>query len=343
MTLFFSTLDRCLLLAIQLLAGRSATERLVTVANWHYPLVDSQAPRIRRSRLYFRSLIFLSSTRRWLTFIFDNPAMTQAAVRNQDLIEKIHRPYLSKQLSCQEREALLQSHYTFCESHPHGPVLLAASLANIELAEVIGKSGAKFKLALMPSGALQKEGELTVQCAADGLALFQLAFSVGRSDAARCLFIGCLQSSPDERAKEKIREATKEMHGLRARNLALIAIQAIAGAYGIQRIFAVSDKQHIYRHWRKRRQIMQNYDDMWLDLGGAAASNGMFELPLQHVQRALSEYPSNKRSGISKRHALELHITQAIAAAIQQAGAAAAGNADMLAPREVSPAAGTAQ
>jgi len=134
----------------------------------------------------------------------------------------------------------------------------------------------------------------------------------GEKTGAPALFVGCLQGSPDAATRDAIKDATKEMHGLRPRQLLLVALQAIARAYGLSAIVGVCDSQHIYRHWRKRREIMQSYDEMWLDLGAERQGDGMFELPLLHQPRPLADYPSNKRSAMAKRQALELQVTERI-------------------------------
>ena len=134
-----------------------------------------------------------------------------------------------------------------------------------------------------------------------GLVLLSLAFTLSAQGKAPMLLVGCLQGSPDAAVRDAIRDATKELFGLRPRQLLLVALKAIARAYGLSGIVGISDRLHVYRHWRKRRRIMQSYDEMWQDLGGTRRDDGLFELPLMHQQRALTDYPSNKRSAMARR------------------------------------------
>ncbi|MEY5099474.1 MAG: hypothetical protein RJA36_2193 [Pseudomonadota bacterium] len=314
--------DALSLSAFRLRAGKEAAGQLAAVADWHYPLGSPETPRQRRSRLYLRSLCYARSTARWLGFLWSDPSRLAAARSNRDLVEKIHRPYLRKDLGSAERLALLESHYRFGASQPHGALLVSATLRDFPLAELDGKTGKTLRLVLGPAGSLQKEGELRLSLEYDGLALLSLAFTLGMVAGGPALFVGCLQGSPDEAVREAIRDATKEMFGLRPRQLLLVALQAIARAYGLSAIVGVSDSLHIYRHWRKRREIMQSYDAMWLDLGATRQAGGMFELPLLHQQRPLTDYPSNKRSAMAKRQALEQLVAERILQTIARQGPA---------------------
>lgn len=308
----YSLTDRLLLSVFGLKAGKESAGRLATVADWHYPLESPDTPRPRRTRLYLRSLIYARSTACWLDFLWSSPAMLEAARRNPDLAEKLHRPYMRKDLSAGERLALLVSHYRFGLSQPHGSLLVLATLRDEPLAELCGKSGKRFRLVLGPAGSLQKEGELRLRLECDGLLLLSLAFSLSAQGTAPLLFVACLQGNPDAAVRDAIRDATKELFGLRPRQLLLVALQAIARAYGLSGIVGICDRLHIYRHWRKRRQIMQSYDEMWQDLGTTRRADGLFDLRLLHQPRPLTDYPANKRSAMAKRQALEQQLIERI-------------------------------
>lgn len=312
----FSFLDSALLSACKLAMGPAVADKLRVAADWHHPLVGSRSPRSRRSRWFLRSFATCRSTAKWLDFLWSRPDLLNAARQNPDLLEKIHRPYLRKKLSAADRFELLESHYAFCLAHPHGSLLLQASLKEVELAEILGKNGVKYRLTLKPAGALQKEGELVLHLEGEGFSIIQLAFTCSMTAGVSRILVGCLQGNPDQACKDKIREATKEMFGLRPRNLALLSLQTLAQAYGIKEVLGVEDAQHIYRHWRKRRKIFQSYNEIWADLGGAPGFDGMYALPSAHVQRPLTEYPSNKRSTYAKRHVLECELMQQILATV---------------------------
>src|SRR5574343_591306 len=148
----YSLVDEVALSAFRFLAGKGAADRLAVVADWHYPTGHPQTQRPRRARLYLRSLFYARSTARWLDFLWSDPARRQAARRNRDLVEKIHRPYLRKDLDSGGRLALLESHYGFGARQPHGALLVAATLDDVLLAELGGKTGKAFGLVLGPAG-----------------------------------------------------------------------------------------------------------------------------------------------------------------------------------------------
>lgn len=308
----YTLADSLLSSVFRLQAGKEAAGHLATVADWHYPLGSPETQRARRTRLYLRSLLYARSTACWLNFLWSSPALLEATRLNRDLAEKLHRPYMRKDLRSAERLALLESHYRFGISQLHADLLVTATLRDVALAELSGKSGRDFQLVLGPAGSLQKEGELRLRLECDGLVLLSLAFTLSEQAGRPVLLVGCLQGSPDAAVRDAIRDATKELFSLRPRQLLLVALQAIAQAYGLTGIVGVCDRLHIYRHWRKRRDIMQSYDEMWQDLGGSRRTDGMFELPLAHQQRPLAEYPSNKRSAMARRQALERQLVERI-------------------------------
>lgn len=303
---FFDFIEHLMLGAFRMLAGNSSAVRLETVAQWHHPILTPPVERPRRSRMYMRSLIYARSTAQWLEFLWSTPSLLFAARHNPDLCEKIHRPYMMKRLACEARRNLLTSHYRLTQQHPVGALLLLASLQRQSLGKIQGKTGQIYELTLEPSGSLQKEGELKLSLEHEGQSIMALAFTCGDDQKRPALFVGCLQGSPHSSNRDSIKDATKEMFGLRPRNLLLTALQALAEGLGAFTILAVNDQEHIYRHWRKRKTIFQSYDAMWSDLGARQRADGLFVLPTTLDQRPLSEYPSNKRGTIAKRNTLEL-------------------------------------
>lgn len=308
-----SLIDRLFLSLVRALSGTQAAEHLRTTADWLYPVGGRRNPAYKRWRYLLRSLMFLRATTDWLRFLFARPKL-RAVLRHQPaLAEKVHRPYLRKELSAAGRVAALTAHYGICLAHPSRDLLLTAAERETEIARFAGKDGEAFQITLGPPGTLQKEGELALKLIMSGKTLYRLAFSFLRADYGPAVFIGCLQGAPgSQETGERMRTATKALHGRRPRDMMIDTLQALAQALGASHVVACGRDQHIYRHRRKQRDFSQDYDKVWEEVGGARLSDGSYELPLVPVQRPLSEYPSKKRAAMARRHALERDVAAGI-------------------------------
>jgi uncharacterized protein YndB with AHSA1/START domain len=77
----------------------------------------------------------------------------------------------------------------------------------------------------------------------------------------------------------------------------------------MDRLRAVSDAMHIYRHWQKRKQVAASYDSWWLESGGQLAADGMFDLPPTFIMRDISTIKVNKRQLYRRRYQMFTDIT----------------------------------
>ena len=304
----YALLDRMLLWAVRGLAGGAAAQQIGTAAQWLYPAAAAGDARYRRSKMLLRSLVQLGPTMRVLDCLWNSKPLLALLRQHPYLVEKIHRPYSYRSLGAGARARQLVSHYQFLLRQPGARLLLAAMQADAVVAEFAGKGGASYRLVLCSARDLPKEGELMLRLECDGFTLLKTAFSCGRRNGLPCLIIGCWQGNNCPTSRDRMRDATRDLWGLRPRDLLFAGMQAMAAACGLPGMAGVGDTQHIYRHWRKRRCIMQSYNAVWTDMGGIEAPDGLFSLPLSHQRRPLNDYPSNKRGAAARRHALEDQI-----------------------------------
>ena len=301
----YPLLDTMLLWAVRALAGGAAAQRIGTAAEWLYPAADHGTARYRRSKMLLRSLAQLGPTTRVLDCLWNSKPLLALLQQHPYLAEKIHRPYGYRSLGARARASQLIAHYQFLLRQPGARLLLAAMHADAVLAEFAGKSAASYRLVLCSARDLPKEGELMLRLECDGFTLLKAAFSCGDRNGLSSLVIGCWQGNNCPTSRDRMREATRDLWGLRPRDLLFAGLQAMAAACELPGMAGVGDTQHIYRHWRKRRCIVQSYDAIWTDMGGIEAPDGLFSLPLTHQRRPLNAYPSNKRGAAARRHALE--------------------------------------
>ncbi|HEX8884400.1 MAG TPA: DUF535 family protein [Noviherbaspirillum sp.] len=308
-------LDTMLLWTVRALAGDTTAQRIGAAAEWLYPAADPGTARYRRSKMLLRSLTHLGPTMRVLNCLWDSKPLLALLQRHPYLAEKVHRPYSYKSLNANARAGNLISHYEFVLRQPGAQLLLSAMQADAVLAEFTGKSGASYRLLLSSARDLPKEGELMLRLECQGFTLLKTAFTCGSRNGVPGLVIGCWQGNNCPTSRDRMRDATRDLWGMRPRDLLFTGLQALAAACGLQGMAGIGNTQHIYRHWRKRRAIVQSYDAIWTDMGGTEGPDGLFSLPLEHQRRPLNAYPSNKRGAAARRHALEDQVLAQLIAA----------------------------
>jgi uncharacterized protein VirK/YbjX len=158
-----------------------------------------------------------------------------------------------------------------------------------------------------------KEGELVLslwRCevaagAASRQRVAALAFTIHKHDGAWVAHIGCLQGGSGSDTADLIRQATRELQGLRPKQAVVIALYAMTSACGLDHVRAVARADHVYQsHWRRRGRVQADYDTYWTELGGIADGSA-WRLPAQLSRKAVEDIASRKRSQYRRRHALE--------------------------------------
>lgn len=265
--------------------------------------------RRRRLRFYLRTLLSLRATASWLELL-DRQADLQACTEHEpEMAEKIHRPYRRAGLPLKARLALVQNHVKIAE-RLGWTRLMAAAYGNPEsIASFNDRTGHVLQLVLSRPAQFGKEGELALHIADGDERLYSACFSFRETDGRRELDIGCIQGPAAEDGRQKIRDLTRNLHGLRPRSLMLEALRDVAAAAGCERLRMVGNSNHIYRSLRKRRKIAFDYDAFCAEIEGAAADESDWLLPLVADARPLSEVPSKKRAETARRRALlaEIH------------------------------------
>jgi uncharacterized protein VirK/YbjX len=183
-------------------------------------------------------------------------------------------------------------------------------------------SGRIVDLRLVYADQFEKEGELTLTVvdAAAGLELATLTFCIAGTGGERAIWIGGLQANPAAQTRVLINEVAKEMHGLRPKALALWALRQLARTWQIDRIQAVADEHHIYRHRHKRRSFSASYDQFWSESDGVRQAQG-WELPLETSERPAAELKASRRKAHARRYAMLAELAPLFTQAVEQLAA----------------------
>lgn len=261
-----------------------------------------------------RGIGFLRLNRNWCE-ILQSSALAGISANHPCLYQKLQRPYLNCRLNTRQRFYALENHYHFVatcfspgaikkiyakpagsKQGSAGPGILLAELP----LEEVGQLGLRLGFSWQ-----EKEGDLAISLVnlETGVNLFSLTFSIPFFwPGAGEIFIGGLQGNKRANGKDEVVAITRGLHGLRPKALLLFTLQELAGIWGIARLRAVSDANHIYRHWQKKRPIAASYDQSWLESGGQLAADGMFDLPATFVPREVNTLKVNKRQLYRRRY-----------------------------------------
>lgn len=257
-------------------------------------------------KFLLRSWFRPNLTRTWLARLVQ-PDVAPLWVLRPRLASKLQRPYISSEWNEPVRLAALLGHYDAL-TRIFSPATLAAIYSSgVDVLDLVhSPSGRRLKLRLSYLDQFEKEGELTLAVVdhATGLTIAGLTFCLARNDGRRIAVIGGLQAHPDPRTRGLIHDVAKETYGLRPKALALWSLQQLAQPWQIEQIQAVCDQQHIYRHWRKQREIAASYDEFWSESDGRRLPGGGWELPLQMRQRTRAEVKPTRRRLYEQRYAL---------------------------------------
>jgi uncharacterized protein VirK/YbjX len=278
---------------------------------------------LKRIKYVLRGLAIYRETREWFDFLHQ-PWMTPIVEKHPCLFHKLQRPYLNRILTPRQRLETLRTHYRFVQTN-FSPQLKRALFDGTGL--ILGElaAGEEGLVALRLSfSRMEKEGDLTLDLVElkSGIQVASLSFSISRWEKkATEIFVGGLQGN-HQFSKEGVVALTRALHGLRPKALLFFTLQQLAQAWGITRLRAVSNEQHIYRHFQKRRNISASYNAFWEDCEGRLTGDRMFDLPVIFTPRPISEIKVNKRSMYRRRYTMLADLSETIHARLNFKGVA---------------------
>jgi uncharacterized protein VirK/YbjX len=287
-------------------------ERLVSNATRSITIrsgVSRDMPRIPYWRellkLKARAMVHREQTRRWLHLLNSHPAFSEYIQNWPRFLYKIYRPYLTATLAMDARLAVLASHYQFIFQRGLGPVVAQASHAGVPLAAIDGKTGVRYQVRLRAVGTLEREGELTLQLCEGDEALYSVAFTFAWRGGVLAVSIGCIQGANTEGTLDAIRLATRELHGLRPKQLLVSLVRHIGHGLGCERLYLVSNKNRVVRGAMRQGRVRSDYDQLWNELGAERQPDGDYLLPCVPLATPdLEQVPSKKRAEARRRHEL---------------------------------------
>ncbi len=249
---------------------------------------------------------------RFLAFAAAHPRMRACIKCDPRLLERHLHRFINRHWHRAARLRSLQCHYR------HMLHRLPATLfddiyvrGRATLGQLTLKDGSQLALHLRPPVFMGCEGELCIELSEmDGRPLYRLVMTLIDEST---LAIGCLQGPDGVHARDRVRELTRHMHGLRPKQLMLTLAYAFAAQCGVRRLLAVGKAGHPLRG---RDRFHADYDGFWREQGGMPVSGDWFLMPAAPPHRTESGVPSKHRALHRRRAELRRQAEQMLADAL---------------------------
>jgi uncharacterized protein VirK/YbjX len=270
-----------------------------------------------RFKLRLRAGLHPAATNVWLQLLNSHPVLADLVRARPRLIFKIYRPYLSGTLDCARRTRLLAEHYRFILRQGLGPLSVRAARDPVPLGDVEGKSGLRYTVRLCAVDPMEREGELVLQLAQQDELVYSCAFSFFQGERGMVLGIGCMQGPKGERGLDLIRDATRELHGLRPKNLMIRMLSQIGHDHGCVELRLVGNGNRAVRSALGRGKVHADYDSFWRELGAARRADGDYQLACEALAAPdLALIASKKRAEARRRHETLVVLSAAVGASL---------------------------
>jgi len=302
-------------------------ERLVAAALPSVTLRSAVPPQLPRlafvrelAKIRLRALLHRRLTPDWLHLLNSHPAFSEYVRTCPRFLYKVYRPYSSTALGPGQRLAAIRAHYEFIFRRGLGQVAARASQAPVVVAEAEGRSGLPYRIELRTLTQFDREGEMVLQLVQGDKMLYTVAFTIAPRDGGQApdIHIGCIQGGKTEDVREAIRTATRELHGLRPKQLMIGLVRQLAHEYGCARLLLVSNRNRVvYKAIRKGR-VLADYDQLWEELGARKRTDGDYEMDCTALAApSMEAIPSKKRAEARRRFEVSMRLVDGVCTSLR--------------------------
>ena len=264
-----------------------------------------------------RALINYSAVKRMYNWFVEEEQRRQILEGNAFLIEQATRAFFYKGSTFSERENLICSHIGFLQKRlkQDWGYRLAIHYARYTIWQS-QEEDLNWQAQLTMEPGQRKEGLLSVMMLLNNRPLYQIIFWFNENQKKEeSLWIGAMQGPNMEDAKEIIKEITKRSYRYRTKNLILYMTMAVARAFKVKHIYAVSNNgYYAMNHVRRDRKLKTDFGAFWEEVGGRLTDDERFyEIPLVEPRKSMEEVPTRKRAVYRKRFAFQDDVDAQIA------------------------------
>jgi len=216
------------------------------------------------------------------------------------------RPYVHHKWSVHQRESVLLAHYRHLDTMP---VPLWCRTQEWRDMFVLSSDYSNVRVVLHKPSWMRSEGEIGISLMVDRLRIVSVMLFFSHDEQGKTwLNIGAIQGNAKEETKEMVSLLTKQMHGLRPRDMIINLVKIIAANSGCIGVRAISDHAHRSQHTATTAEKESQYNAIWEDQQGIAKDDGFYYLSLDINKKDMEDIPSKKRSMYRKRYELLDHL-----------------------------------
>lgn len=255
-------------------------------------------------KLMFVVVSFFSEIQKWYE-TSNNPLLERARSRFPLMSGAIYWPYINHTWSMKRKLATIDQHFRMLEGS--ASIIAQATFVEVELAR-IDEEFAGLRLVLDKAKWFLREGEIVLNLFLGDHRCYSIAFTLGVDcDKQPMIYVGALQGSNDEFAKEVYRNLTHVLHGMRPRDFLMAALKLLCLEMGIKKIWAISSesRQNNSSYFGKAQDnkvVNVIYNLVWTEHGGVALGNGFYDIPILIKYRDVTEIPTRKRATYRRRY-----------------------------------------
>ncbi|MDM5093790.1 VirK/YbjX family protein [Aeromonas rivipollensis] len=273
------------------------------MARFLYP-DDSARKTFNRGKFVLRSLLYRPQLNRVFE-LFQTEPLRALPAHYPELLDKPMRPYRFACSTVNQRVRMVEDHYRLLLArYPDliDPLYLGEG---IELGRY-PEGGCR--LVLRHDGTFRREAELALSIVNEqGERLYSCAFSLAGSGERLTLMIGSMQGPEPavENAQDRVRELTKEGHGLRPKSLLVQLVLQLAQIMGAAEVLAVRKRAHVFQAKRysskQKANLQADYDELWQEFDARDVDANFVALQAQ-PRKPLEEIASKKRAMYRRRY-----------------------------------------
>lgn len=253
-------------------------------------------------------------TCRILYFVNRHPCLSELPGIRTGVMDKAYRPYLSPQLDCAGRIALLERHYDIVQKAGFGKLVQQAATRRLILCTFTGKSGARYRLELSTTGDHHRAGEWVLRLVTQGIAVYTATFLFAGSDDDRHLIVGSLTGmlklGRHSALRVSIMQATWDFHGWQPRQMMLSLVQEIGASLGCRKAVLIGNRNRLPVTMQPFCRRTADHDRTWRQLNATERTDGNFELPCPPVVADIRT--GHARGASTRRVALMDFLHQAL-------------------------------
>lgn len=250
--------------------------------------------------LMARTLVFISDIQKWYE-TSDNPLLTDALKRFPLISGAMYWPYINHAWPMKHKLATIDQHYRMLGGS--AAIIAHSTFQEVELS-CLDEEYSGLRVVLDKAPWFLREGEIVLNLFINDQRFYSIAFTLGIESGQPLIFVGAIQGSNSDTALDIYRKITHSLHGMRPRDLLMVALKLLCEEMSINRIWAISSdyRQHVSPYFGDTHKERVPYNEVWLEHGGTQLENGFFEIHTTVNKKCMEEIPTRKRATYRRRY-----------------------------------------